>query len=95
MTALHHATPAAAETRTVAAVTRAVAVFGNLYRAWKNRRHVNRLADLSDHELADIGLTRSDLAVVLRSPIGVDPTSRLSAMARERFTAEDGARRIC
>jgi uncharacterized protein YjiS (DUF1127 family) len=94
MTALHHPTHAA-ETRTVAAVTRVVAGLGNLFRAWKNRRHVNRLGDLSDHELADIGLMRSDLAVVLRSPIGVDPTSRLSRMARDRFTAEDGARRVC
>jgi uncharacterized protein YjiS (DUF1127 family) len=96
MTALDHRTHAiAAETRTVAAVTRVVTVFSSLLRALKNRREVNRLGYLSDHELADIGLMRTDLIVAMRSPFIIDPTRRLADFARERYAAEDGARRVC
>lgn len=96
MTALDHHTPAiAAATRTAAAVARVVNGFSSLFRALKNRRQVNRLGHLSDRELADIGLMRTDLIVAMRSPIGIDPTQRLSDFARERCAAEDGARRVC
>lgn len=96
MTALDHRTHAiAAETRTVAAVTRVVNGFSTLLRALKNRREVNRLGHLSDHELADIGLMRTDLVVAMRSPYVIDPTRRLADFARERHAAEDGARQVC
>ena len=96
MTALDHRTHViAAETRTVAAVTRVVNGFSSLFRALKNRREANRLGHLSDHELADIGLMRTDIVVAMRSPIAVDPTQRLADFARERYAAEDGARRVC
>lgn len=96
MTALDHRTHAiAAETRTVAMVTRVANGVSSLFRALKNRREVNRLGYLSDHELADIGLTRTDLIVAARSPFAIDPTQRLADFARERYAAEDGARRVC
>lgn len=96
MTALDHPTSAiAAQTRTVAVVSRVADGLRAFFRAWRNRHQVNRLDWLSDHELADIGLMRTDLVVALRAPLGVDPTARLSDFARERHAAEDGARSVC
>jgi hypothetical protein len=47
---------------------------------------------MTDIELADIGLTRTDLHVALRSPLGIDPTVRLGSLASIR---EDTARQVC
>ena len=41
----------------------------------KHRRERPRLADLDDHMLADVGLTRSDLHVAHCEPLLRDPTS--------------------
>ena len=96
MTALDHRTHAIdAEVRTVAAVTRVTNGLRSFFRAVLNRREVNRLADMSDYQLADIGLKRSDLLVVMHSPLGTDPTTKLSDVARERYAVEFGARRVC
>lgn len=61
-----------------------VNVLSNFLRAWKNRREVYRLGEMSDTELADIGLTRSDLAVVVDLPFRQDPTEHLGALAAAR-----------
>ena len=55
-----------------------------IFRAWKNRRAFHRLGELSDAELADIGLTRADLHVAVDTPLGSDPTARLRAIAGAR-----------
>jgi hypothetical protein len=47
---------------------------------------------MTDIELADIGLTRSDLHIAVRSPLGIDPTARLGSIASAR---EDAARQVC
>ena len=95
MTALDHPTHAiAAEPRTIAIVTRVVNGFSSLFRALQDRSQVDRLGYLSDHELADIGLMRTDLEVALNSSF-TDPTRRLADFARERAAAEDGARQVC
>ncbi len=52
-----------------------------LFQAFKNRREMYQLGEMSDIELADIGLRRSDLFVALDSPATVDPTIRLSRLA--------------
>jgi uncharacterized protein YjiS (DUF1127 family) len=96
MTALDHPTHAiSAEPRTVAAVARLMEAMRVLFRSLKNRRQVNYLSQLSDYELADIGLMRTDLEVVMGAPMTVDPTARLSQYARERYVVERGARRVC
>ena len=96
MTALDHPTHAiGAGTRTVAAVARLTEALRVFIRSVKNRREVNYLSRLSDQQLADIGLMRADLEVVMHSPLTVDPTSRLSYYARERYTIERAARRVC
>ncbi|QPC86818.1 DUF1127 domain-containing protein [Mesorhizobium sp. NBSH29] len=79
-----------------AIATRAVKAVSVFYRAWKNRRAFYQLGNMSDAELADIGLTRSDLHMSVQSPFDLDPTARLGALARNRSEmAEHAARRVC
>ena len=97
MTTLDHATtltqaPAAAALRPALAVRVVNAVAAQL-RAWKNRRAVYRLGELSDWELADIGLTRSDLHIAWSSPVGTDPTLELGLIATARALKEQSERR--
>ena len=68
-----------------AAAMRVARAVAGLYRAWQNRRAFYRLGELSDVELADIGLTRSDLHVAVDAPFGSDPTVRLRAITEKRF----------
>jgi uncharacterized protein YjiS (DUF1127 family) len=78
-----------------ATATRVTRIAAELYRAWKNRRAFYRLGELSDAELADIGLTRTDLHVAVAAPFASDPTVRLRDIAGERIgTVEDCARRV-
>ncbi|MBN9243659.1 MAG: DUF1127 domain-containing protein [Mesorhizobium sp.] len=94
MSAAHFAAETSRVAARPAATTRALEALSNLYRAWKNRRAFYRLGELSDTELADIGLTRADLSVAIDMPLGTDPTRRLRAIAAERNeTIEDAARR--
>ncbi len=66
-------------------VSRIVGAVSNFLRAWKNRREFYHLGQMSDAELADIGLTRSDLSVVVDLPLGSDPTAHLGALAEARL----------
>lgn len=61
--------------------TRTVEKVAALFQAFKNRRAIYQLGEMSDIELADIGLRRSDLFFALESPATVDPTIRLSRLA--------------
>lgn len=63
-------------------------------RAWNNRRQFRRLRDMSDWELADIGLQRDDLRDAWKRRIDTDPLRYLGALARSRGTVEDAARRV-
>ena len=77
-----------------AVAARIAAAAANLYRTWKNRRAFCRLSEMTDAELADIGLTRSDLHVADAVPFGSDPTAKLCRLARERMRfGEVGARK--
>lgn len=84
----------AAETRHAATrpalASRVVITVANFIRAWKNRRAFYRLGEMSDTQLADIGLSRTDLKVAIQ--LGTDPTTHLGAMARAR-TGEGRAHR--
>ncbi len=55
-----------------------------LFRAVRNRREMYHLGQMSDVELADIGLRRGDLFEVAEAPLTIDPTGRLSAIAADR-----------
>ncbi len=93
MTTLDHPTSLRAAPRHGWAV-RALNAASGFYRSWKNRREFMRLGEMSDAELADIGLRRTDLHVVVGSPFGIDPTARLNDIvhARNEGTA---ARGVC
>ena len=77
-------------------VARGVNWLISTYRAWKNRREFYHLGQMSDAELADIGLRRADLHVSGAMHLGIDPTARLGAIAEARaLDGEEAARRIC
>lgn len=75
---------------------RVINTVANTFRLWKNRREFYRLGEMTDAELADIGLTRSDLHGVADLSFGSDPTRRLGTIARARaeMSVEDLARRV-
>jgi uncharacterized protein YjiS (DUF1127 family) len=83
--------PTGARAALAAAAAAAAAKTGALYRAFVNRRALYRLGEMSDIELADIGLSRSDLFVVRSAPAHTDPTARLGALAYINRT-QDAAR---
>lgn len=66
------------------AAKRVVVAIHAFLRAWKNRREIYRLGEMSDAALADIGLTRSDLNVVIALPLTDDPTTHLGTLAEAR-----------
>lgn len=76
-------------------VARVLGALRNAYAAYRNRREFYRLGELSDAELADIGLTRADLHVAVGHPFGIDPTASLDSVVRRRFEDERAARSIC
>ncbi|MET2828376.1 DUF1127 domain-containing protein [Mesorhizobium shangrilense] len=95
MTTLDFATETSRITSRPAVAMRVANTVFNFYRAWKNRRAFYRLGEMSDSELADIGLTRADLHVAIDVPFGSDPTVRLRSIAVERAeTIEDLARKV-
>ncbi|PBB16485.1 DUF1127 domain-containing protein [Mesorhizobium sp. WSM4313] len=95
MTTIEFASETPRITTRPAVATRVLNALANAYVAWKNRRAFYRLGEMSDAELADIGLTRSDLHVAVAVPFGRDPTVKLRAIASERAdTIEDLARRV-
>lgn len=71
------ALPAALLARAANAVAGAVRLFGNL-------SQFRRLREMSDHELADIGLERADLLDAWARRAEVDPTRYLDMLARSR-----------
>lgn len=95
MTALDHPTTfaGAAPLRTDVA-SRVAKGFKAIFRSIFNRRHLVELNELSDHQLADMGLMRADLHQARLTRIPADPTSTLSALTRQRHR-ERLARRVC
>jgi len=89
MTTLDHAAETTHSATRPVFASRVANMASNYIRAWKNRRAFYRLGDMSDAELADIGLTRSDLHVAIDLPFGSDPTARLRAIAQSRAQPMD------
>ena len=95
MTTIDFATETSRITSRPAVAMRVANTVFNIYRAWKNRRAFYRLGEMSDAELADIGLTRADLHVAIDVPFGRDPTAILREIASDRVeTIEDIARKV-
>lgn len=79
MTTFHEA-----DTTRPAFVARAANAVLDVFRAWRNRRDFYRLGEMSDTELADIGLVRSDLHVASDLDFLNDPTTHLGSIADAR-----------
>jgi uncharacterized protein YjiS (DUF1127 family) len=77
----HVRTPTASPAR-LNPLERAVRRVGLLLSALRNRRAAHRLAEFSDRDLADIGLTRDDVGYGLSQPLSVDPTVEFAHRAR-------------
>jgi uncharacterized protein YjiS (DUF1127 family) len=96
MTALDHISSTSRFATRPNLVVRALRTVSTVYRALRNRREFYRLGELSDAELADIGLTRADLHVAVGNPFAVDPTVSLTAVVRRRVEDElAAAREVC
>ncbi|MDQ2634838.1 MAG: DUF1127 domain-containing protein [Pseudomonadota bacterium] len=94
MATIAHATDAAPAARSDAySAARLVNAVRNFLRAWRNRREFYRLGEMSDAELSDIGLTRTDLSVAIDLPFGSDPTVRLGSLAAVRLREIEAAAR--
>src|SRR3954447_515050 len=61
-------------------------------RVLRARRELAKLADLTDHELRDIGLMRQDLRSATALPLDEDPTLLLAKIVAERRRAERASR---
>lgn len=84
MTMIDHSSTHLPVSARPAVVTRAINAVVTQLRIWKNRRAVYQLGNLTNTELADIGLTRADLHVATGLPLGVDPTQHLGSVAHGR-----------
>jgi uncharacterized protein YjiS (DUF1127 family) len=93
MTALEPTAHAnAAASRVARLIVRVADLVRAIAKSRMNRRHAMELAELSDHQLADIGLTRDDLASVRQLPLGQDPTASLADIVRRRGVDDDFVR---
>lgn len=65
-------------------IARSAALLALAWRQFQNRRQINRLNELSDDQLKDIGLTRSDVRRVRHAfPTPLQATA-LTGLAREK-----------
>lgn len=95
MTTLDHSTETTHSAARPVNAMRIVDYTADLLRAWKNRRAFYRLGEMTDAELADVGLTRGDLYVAVDLPFASDPTVRLRSIRQSRSeNVEAMARRI-
>ncbi|PBC04306.1 DUF1127 domain-containing protein [Mesorhizobium sp. WSM3860] len=95
MTTIEFASETPRITTRPAVATRVLNAVADAFCAWKNRRAFYRLGEMSDAELADIGLTRADLHVAVSVSFGRDPTVKLRAIAEGRADMiEDLARKV-
>ncbi len=66
----------------------------SLVTLWENRRTFRRLSEMTDAELADIGITRADIDAANEISSGCDPTERLMAIADARSGLMGAARSV-
>lgn len=93
MSAVDHSSEPMTAVARPAYTARVIQAVAKFLRARRNRREIYRLADMSEYELSDIGLTRADLRMAFRAPAGVDPSAELRAIAAAR--SQEAARSVC
>jgi uncharacterized protein YjiS (DUF1127 family) len=72
------------QSRPFGALSALVHDISGVYRSWRNRRELASLADVDDHLLADMGLSRSDVKWALSLPFAYDPGFELQRIALRR-----------
>ncbi len=55
-----------------------IKVFAAIWRTFKHRHEAQQMLQMTDHQLADIGLTRADVDAALAGPLLRDPTRELA-----------------
>ncbi|WP_249693057.1 DUF1127 domain-containing protein [Stappia sp. WLB 29] len=75
------------------AATSLLALTAAAWRRRQNRKAISGLLDLDDYMLADIGVTRSDVAASLYATDYVDPSMQLSRLRNERRISTLSGRR--
>ncbi|CAN0594418.1 unnamed protein product [Laminaria digitata] len=91
ITETHHAS---AHTNRAAWIGRLRCMVVGLVKTWQNHRALSRLSELTDRELSDIGVTRSDLHLAAGSRWQDDPTRRLASLACVRAQERERAQRM-
>lgn len=86
-------TPSALLATLSGGVAYGAAVFVQAWTAFRHRRAVSNLLAFDDHLLADIGLTRGDVAASLSVGGLGDPSTRLRILAVERRAGTRALRR--
>ncbi|WP_186396989.1 DUF1127 domain-containing protein [Stappia sp. TSB10GB4] len=92
-------TPLPAQTRVSlaatlgAAATSLLTLIAAAWRRRRNRKAVSGLLDLDDYMLADIGVTRSDVAASLHGSDYLDPSAQLARLRNERRISSLSGRR--
>lgn len=69
-------------------------VAGRALKLWTNRREVQHLARLEDHNLADIGLSRADIDWAMAQPWPLDATEGLAKRVNCRRAANHWAHSV-
>ncbi|WP_417772322.1 DUF1127 domain-containing protein [Stappia sp.] len=64
------------------------------WRRRRNRIQISELMYFEDHMLADLGITRGDVAASLATSDAVDPSIQLALLRNERKASALSARRI-
>lgn len=66
----------------LAGLTRLVSM---VYRTFRNRIELDRLSELDEHQLQDIGLKREDVREAITSPFFSDTAAHLTQASRRRI----------
>jgi len=86
MTSMHDSLYLGAARKTGATFVGLWQAIVSLFTRYRNRRQVMQLEDFSDAQLADIGLTRSDVRFALRGGVFDDRSRDLARVAMLRRT---------
>jgi uncharacterized protein YjiS (DUF1127 family) len=62
-----------------------ISALTSLRNSLRNRIEVSALSEMTDHQLADIGLTRDDVKSALTAPLACDPAASLIKARRENI----------
>lgn len=83
-----------ASTIAAAAASGIYLALAGAWRRYRNRKAVAGLLELDEHMLADLGVTRSDVAASLHGSDYMDPSLQLARLRNERRSSTLATRRL-